>query len=330
MGSIGVLLTFAALICVVSALITYVLARRIEARYPPQGRFVAVSGGRLHYVEDGPERAAAGTVVLIHGASSSHGDAMLAIGRLARCYRVIAIDRPGQGWSDRIAGQEAATPARQAAIIAEALRKLDVRDAVILGHSWAGAVVPNLALDHRDVAGAIVILAGVTHPWPSRTISWYYHPAASVLGYVFTRTLTTPLGVLLLEPTVAAVFAPQIPPEGYSRAAFIPLALRPTAFRANAQDVAVLHDAVAAQSARYSQIRVPVVIVAGEEDRIVWTDLHARSFKRDVPGTDLVILPGVGHMPHHSHPDLVIAKIEGLAAAIAAREASPRELEREP
>jgi pimeloyl-ACP methyl ester carboxylesterase len=307
------------LVLVGCALLTLILTWRIEAKYPPNGRFVSVAGGQLHYVEAGPaEGSARGTVVLLHGASSNVGDPMLALGRrLAEHHRVIAIDRPGHGWSDRIGGKDAARPATQANILAEALRQLGVRGAVVVGHSWGGSVTPNLALDHPDVTGAILQLSAVTHPWPGGAISWYYHPAASFLGWIFTRTLATPVGSLLTDATAAAVFAPQEPPPNYTQDARIPIVLRPSVFQANAQDVARLYASVAEQSVRYGAIRVPVTVMGGDADRIVWTDLHSRSFAREVPGARLIVLPGVGHMPHHAAADMVIAEIEKLAEKIA-------------
>lgn len=313
-----------ALILAFGAVATFVISLVIESRYPPLGRFVEIGGGRLHYIEALPEgREAQGTVVLLHGASSNAADSMLALGQaLSDRYRVIAFDRPGHGWSDRIAGAEAASPAKQAALMAEALRKLDVHGATIVGHSWGGAVVPNFALDHADVTGAIVILSGVTHPWPGGKISWYYAPATSWIGWLFTRTFTAPVGALLMNTMTEAVFAPQEPPPGYTDAARIPVVLRPAVFQANAEDVAGLYEAVAAQSPRYKEIRMPAVMIGGDADHIVWTDLHARSFARDVPGAKLIVLPGIGHMPHHVAKEIALSEIErvtertaGLAAA---------------
>jgi len=314
-----------ALILVFGALATFVISLVIEARYPPVGRFVEIEGGRLHYMEAGPpDHRAHGTVVLLHGASSNAADSMLALGQaLAKRYRVIAFDRPGHGWSDRIAGAAAASPARQAALVAEALRKLGVHGATVVGHSWSGAVVPNFALDHTDVAGAIVILSGVTHPWPGGKISWYYTPATSWIGWLFTRTFTTPVGAVLMGTMTKAVFAPQEPPPGYTDAARIPVVLRPAVFQANAEDVAALYDAVAAQSPRYKDIRMPAIVIGGDADHIVWTDLHARSFAREVPGAKLIVLPGIGHMPHHVAKDLVLAEIEGLTERTAGMAAAP-------
>jgi pimeloyl-ACP methyl ester carboxylesterase len=316
-----------ALILAFGAAATALLSWRMAGRFPPQGRFVDVEGGRLHYLEAGPpDGRALGTVVLLHGASANAADPMLRLGaRLSQRFRVIAFDRPGQGWSDRIGGAEAGQPARQAALIAGALRRMGVARAVIVGHSLAGAIVPNLALDHPDVTGGILILSGVTHPWPGKSISWYYHPATSVLGWIFTRTLSTPLGALLVEPAVRAVFAPEAAPPDYVERTGALLVLRPSAFKANAEDVAGLHAAVAAQSPRYPQIRVPATVMGGDKDRIVWTDLHARSFAREVPGAKLVVMPGVGHMPHQTQPEAVAAEVEDLADRAWGRAAAAAE-----
>lgn len=305
-----------AAVLIFGAVATVLITRRIEARYPPSGSFVAVDGGRLHYVEAGRQRGnSQPAVVFLPGASSSLADAMLVLGnQLARHYRVIAMDRPGQGWSERIAGADAAAPARQAAIITEALRKLNVERAVVVGHSFAGAILPNLALDHADVVAATLYLAPVTHPWPGGVIAWYYRPAASsLLGRVMTRTVTAPVGLLMLDTAIDEIFAPRLPPGDYADKARIALALRPAAFQANAQDVAGLYAAVSAQQARYRDIRLPTVVIAGDADAIVSTDIHARGLVRDIRGARLIVLPGVGHMPHHAAPDLVIGEIEALA-----------------
>ena len=94
----------------------------IKRAHPPSGRFVEVDGGRLHLVELGP--ADAPPVVLLHGASTNLEDMRLALAdRLAANYRVILIDRPGHGWSDRPGGSADASPARQAKLIHQPLAR---------------------------------------------------------------------------------------------------------------------------------------------------------------------------------------------------------------
>ena len=308
-----------ALVLVLGAVFTWAHTRRVERLYPATGRFMEVEGCRLHYIERGPDGAEPlGTIVLLHGATSNLVEAMLGLGSaLAPRYRVIAFDRPGHGWSRRRRGIGGAQPAWQAAVIAGALRRLGVRNAVIAGHSWSGAVVPHFGLDHTDVAGALFILSGVTHPWPGGYISWYNRLTASPLGWLFARTLAIPIGLMLFRSAARKSFSPQPVPPGFLEKAFIPLVLRPAAFHANSRDIAVLHDAVTRQSARYGEIRLPAVVMGGDRDEIVWTDLHSRSFARDVAGAELVVLPGVGHLPQYARPDLVLSAIEALAGRVA-------------
>jgi pimeloyl-ACP methyl ester carboxylesterase len=78
------------------------------------------------------------------------------------------------------------------------------------------------------------------------------------------------------------------------------------------------HAFVTDQSRRYGAIRAPTVIVSGDADRIVRADLHSRALEREIPNARLVLLPGVGHMPHLAAPDRIVAEIDALASAMAA------------
>jgi pimeloyl-ACP methyl ester carboxylesterase len=306
------------LLATAGAIFTRAYAWRTERRFPPTGRFIEVEGCRLHYREAGPEGTPRGTIVLLHGATSNLVESMYGIGsRLARDYRILAFDRPGHGWSERKRGLSEAEPARQAALVAGALRKLGVRNAVVVGHSWSGAIVPHFGLDHKDVTGAILMIAGITHPWPGGYVGWFRRLIASWAGWLFIRTLAVPLTLALRPWMKDKTFRPQPAPPGIVEKAFIPLAFRPRAYEANMQDFAVMYDAVLRQSARYGELRLPAVAIAGDCDEIVWTDLHSRSFVRDVPGAELVLLPGIGHMPQYAQGERVISVIEALAEQIA-------------
>ncbi|MGO4573570.1 alpha/beta fold hydrolase [Microvirga sp. 2TAF3] len=317
-----ILLIFPVALVVIFAaggIFTFGYAWWVERHYPPTGAFMEVDGLRLHYVDKSPaDGRSLGTVVLLHGASSNLTEAMLGIGTaLTGRYRVVAFDRPGLGWTERGNNADMATPARQADILAQALRKLEVSNAVVVGHSWSGSLAPLFALDHTDVAGAILILSGVTHPWPGGGIAWYDHVSASWAGWFLTRTLAIPVGLMLFRSATEHTFAPQAVPPGFVERAQIPLLFRPGPFQSNGEDIAALYDAVKRQSIRYPEIRIPVTVIGGDADEIVWTDLHSRSFARDVPGTKLIVLPGIGHMPQYARPDLVLSEIEVLAERIA-------------
>jgi len=117
---------------VASALLNRWLAQKAERRNPPRGRFVTVDGTRLHYVDRGT-----GTpLVLLHGNGSMIEDFQSSglIDLAAEKYRVIAIDRPGFGHSNR-PRSTVWTPETQADLIAAALKKIGVPCAIVLGHS---------------------------------------------------------------------------------------------------------------------------------------------------------------------------------------------------
>jgi len=258
------------------ALATAVGALLIERQHPPAGRLVEVDGGRLHVLELGAQNMGV-PIVLLHGASGNLQDMRLGLGeRLARSHRVILIDRPGHGWSARFGGDEDAFPSRQAALIAQTLDALGVTRAIVIGHSFAGAIVTAFALDFPDRVAALVLLAPVTHLWPGG-IAWFYTLAsAPVIGPLFARTIVLPMAFPLLRTLASAVFAPQPMPPDYVRHSALALLLRPVAFVANARDVARLKESVTRQSPRYAEIRAPTVIITGDRDTIVSPDIHSQ------------------------------------------------------
>jgi pimeloyl-ACP methyl ester carboxylesterase len=294
---------------------TRVGVRLIERRWPPRGRFVEVEGARLHLVIRAPDGAPRGDVVLIHGASGNSADMMEALGEplTRRGFRVVAVDRPGHGWSARGEGRDEATPARQAALLRAALERVGVHRATVVGHSWGATVAANLAVDHRDFASGLALLAPALLEWPGG-VSWYYDLAAApVVGRVFCELLVTPLGWLGMKGGVASVFAPQAPPPHFIERTGVPLVLRPKAFRANARDVAWLKPFLRAQGPRIAQIATPTVVVTGDSDGVVYTWLHSDGAMGLIKGARRVDLPGVGHSPHHAAPEAVAAAIEDVA-----------------
>jgi pimeloyl-ACP methyl ester carboxylesterase len=305
-----------------SAVITAVGARMIERAHPPSGRFVDVAGGRLHVLDLEPREPAGADdtpIVLIHGASANLEEMRLALGdALSRRHRVILVDRPGHGWSER-SPDEAFSPARQAAMVSEMLDRLGVRRAVIVAHSFGTTVATALALDDPTRVAGLVLIAPATHPRPG-AIAWYYRLAsAPVIGPLFVRTLALPAGWLLLGPTVAVVFAPQEAPADYAERAAIALVLRPQNFLANARDVAGRNAFVTVQEPRYATIKAPTTIITGDSDSVVSPQVHSQGLATALPHSKLIVLEGVGHVPHYVALDRVVTAIEEIMADVGKR-----------
>lgn len=292
-------------------------AIKIAYDHQPEGRFITADGTKLHVLEFSPVRWDLRTpaIVLIHGASGNAED-MSALGeRLGKRYRVIVIDRPGHGWSERRAGDNQSSPQRQAELIDNLLQQMDVPRAVVVAHSFGGAVATALTLTYPQRVAGLMLLGPVTHPWPGG-IAWYYNVAKlPVIGELFAYTLAWPIGSLVIDAGARGVFAPQPMPEGYAERAAIRLVLRPTTFLANARDVAGLLEFVTGQVPRYPQIKAPVAIITGERDDIVSPVIHSQAFAKAVPQTKLTLLPNVGHMPHYAAPEKIEAAIDEIIAA---------------
>jgi pimeloyl-ACP methyl ester carboxylesterase len=290
------------------------VAAQVARAYPPKGAFVELPGGRLHYREQAPQGDDRGTVVLIHGASSNHADLLATLGPELSRYRIIAPDRPGHGWSDRLEGAAMADPDRQAAMLMQALDKLAPESFVLVAHSLAGALAARIALDRPERLRGLVLLGGVTHPWPGG-IAWYHHVTVlPIIGPLFTRLVALPVANVSLEAGAKSVFAPRTATPDYVETGEIRLLLRPATFRANSQDIAATHAFVSGQAPRYGGLKVPVIAITGDSDSVVSATIHSATIARQAPQGRFVLLPGVGHMPHHAAPEIVVSAIDELAA----------------
>ena len=309
------------LVCAGAFAFTQWQVARIEAKYPPRGAFVDVEGLRLHYTQMAPEGRPRANVLLLHGASGNEADVMLALGPglVAQGFRVLAFDRPGHGWSQPAPGPAQASPAQQVQLIKAGLAKLSVARAIVVGHSLAGALAANFAIDHKDVTQGLVLVAPVTHPWPGG-VTWYYKWSARPwIGRVFAHLLAMPVGLAVLNQAVASVFAPQPVPADYIERIGAPLVLRPKNFVANAQDVARLDRFIAVQAPRMTEIEAPTTIVTGDHDGVVYAHLHALGSARDIAGARLITLPGIGHAVQNVSAQAVIDAIVDVAQRAEAR-----------
>ncbi|MCP1334840.1 alpha/beta fold hydrolase [Futiania mangrovi] len=305
---------FAALAMVGGGLLAWTdhSARKAVEQYPPLGRFVEAGGVRLHYLDRGEGRP----VVLLHGASGNLRDWTQSIfDAVAASHRAIAFDRPGHGHSAR-PDEAGWDPRVQARLVRAALASIGVEKPILVGHSWAGTVALAYALDYPDEVGGVLFLAGVSHPWPGGVGADRAIATTPVLGALFTNTLVMPVGRAVAGRAIEGVFAPNPVPPGYAEGLGLPLVLRPESYRANAEDLTNLKPIVAEMSERYGEIRVPVTLLAGAEDKVIWNSLHADALAREIEGARHVVLDGIGHMPHHAAPAAVLAEIDALAARV--------------
>lgn len=280
-----------------------------EAAFPPTGQFLAVDGVQVH----ADVRGAGPDLVLIHGASGNTRDFTHALADdLARRYRVIAMDRPGLGWTTD-GGAPVLSPGEQARILREAASRLGATRPLVLGHSYGGAVALAWALEAPQGAAGLVIVSGATMPWEGGLGLWYRLTDSRAGRAILAPLIAAYAPARLAESTVAEIFAPDAAPPGYLERVGAGLSLRRHSLRANTAQVNGLLPHVRAMAERYGDITLPVEILHGDADTITPIDTHSRRLARAIPGAVLTELPGAGHMPHHTHPEAVAAAIDRAA-----------------
>ena len=297
--------------CVSACVHSAVYAARVNQAHPAEGKFVKVNGADVHVLQQGETGP---VVLMIHGASANAREFDWTLApQLADTHRVLMMDRPGHGHSER--PSDAESLAIQAAQAAGVMRQLAPGEkAIVGGHSFGGAVALRLALDHPDLVDGLVLLAPVSHDWGGGGEAWYNKYAGDpLIGPLFTR-LVPIVGPGQVRGGVTNVFSPQSAPEDYFEKSAIGLLFRPSNFAANAKDVNALQDELAAQQSRYDQIKVPTVVFSGAQDTVISPPLHVGKLKHQVDGLELVKLPEGGHMPHHTYGAEVAEIIQRLSA----------------
>lgn len=294
-------------------------ADRREARardsHPPLGHFIQPNGRRLHVLQEGtgPD------LVLIHGASGNMRDFTHDLmGRLTARYRVTVLDRPGLGYSQRLA-QPGASIFAQADHLVAAMGEMGVARPLVLGHSYGGAVALAWAARHPDRAAGLILLAAASNPWPG-PLPRYYRVLSHPLGQrVAAPLLTAWVPGHMVDDTIASVFAPQPVPPGYAEHFGPGLTLMRAALRENALQRAAILPEIERLLPSYADLDLPVEILHGDRDTTVGLAIHSLPLSQQIAGAALTVMQGVGHAPHHADPATVIAAIDRAAARAGLR-----------
>lgn len=300
-----------ALLAATAAWVAY-RAHRAEQDETGPGKFVDIDGVRLHYIE----RGKGSPVVLLHGNAVRLEDfqACGLIDRLAERHRVIAFDRPGFGHSER-PRDRLWTPVAQAALLHKALTQLGVEQAVVLGHSWGTLVAIALALREKNFVQRLILVSGYYFPTARLDAVLTAPVAIPVFGDAMRYTVSAVFTRLMLGRSIKAMFAPQpVPPQ------FLPILsremlVRPGQIRANAEDAAFMVPGARTLSKRYSELTMPVSIFAGADDKIVAPGNQACKLHALLGHSELIVVPGRGHMLHYDVPEQLMARLDSVPPA---------------
>lgn len=275
-----------------------------RAANPPTGQFVSVDGLQVHLqvAGSGPD------LVLIHGANGNLREFTFGLmDRLSDRYRVIAVDRPGMGYSDPLPDNDA-TVFGQARTLRAAVAQIGVENPVVLGQSYGGSVALAWAL--QAPPAALVLVSSPSLPWPGQLDPWY-----RITSSLFGRATLVPLASAFVPHSfvrraIDGVFAPQAVPDGYADHLGVDLILRRASIEVNVAQINALRPQVEAMRADYPSLTLPIELVHGDADTIVPLHIHSQPLMDLIPNGALTVLEGAGHMPHHTHADDVLAAID--------------------
>lgn len=287
------------------------IAAQAEKAVPPAGRLVDVDGNRIHYIEAGQGRP----ILFVHGLGAQfHQFRHPLFPHLRGEFRLVALDRPGSGYSVRAHGAGAGIR-EQARVIVRFMAKLGLEKPLIVGHSLGGAVALAIAVEHPGKVSGLALLSPYTHHTGEVV------PEFAMLDlrpawwrWMISHTFAIPAALKAAPRVLELVFGPQAMPADYPVAGGGMSGLRPAHFYATSSDFVARGADMPQLQARYGEIKVPVGILFGTADRTLSCDENGVAMRDKIVGLDLQLLDGIGHMPQYAATGEVVAFVRRMAA----------------
>ena len=280
---------------------------RRRPKPPPPGRFADVAGRRIHYVERPGEGL---PVVLLHGMPGTHLGFAGVVAALPNRH-IIAIDRPGYGWSE---GGPLDYQA-QIGLVPELLAALGVGRALLAGHSFGGLLALGVAALHPQVVGGLALIApsggglrsGPFRMGAARMVKALQTPGIRQLADVTVGGLARRTGAVI---DARFAFAPDpVDREYAARLNFV--SLHDDNLSAMANDRLAYNRNIAWIDECIPSLDVPAVVLLARGDRPI-PIRHGRRLASTLPHATVIEVDG-GHMLPVVQPDVVAAAVRSLA-----------------
>lgn len=233
-------------------------------------------------------------VLLLHGQPGSAKDWSRVRSALGAQVDTIALDRPG--WNGHGSPTDLAGNARAALASLEAGA---LERAIVVGHSLGAAVAVWLAAEHPERVAALVLAAPAANLSSLNRLDRLL--ASSVLGPLLSIAMLSGGGLALLSATVRERMRAELGVDDAYLRAVTGALLDPRTWRAFTVEQRMLVRELPALEPRLRQISAPATVVIGTADRIV-SPSAARELASQIPGAQLVQLPGATHLLPQQRP----------------------------
>jgi pimeloyl-ACP methyl ester carboxylesterase len=269
--------------------------------------FVDIQGLEVHYKDSGHGQP---VFVLLHGFGASLFSWHAVVEPMIELGRVIAFDRPAFGLTERPdldnwPDVNPYSPEFQVEIVAVLLDELGIDQAILVGHSAGGTVAVNFALQHPDRVQALILVDAAIYEGggsPAWVRPFLRTPQMQRIGPWLVRSIADRgEGIIELawhdtsrinQETIEGYRRP-LGVDGWDRALW--------EFTAASRDLDL--------DQRLRELGMPVLVITGDDDRIVPTELSLQ-LAEDIPGAELAIIPDCGHVPHEECPIEFMAAVE--------------------
>ena len=248
---------------------------------PKDATFIEIDGTRVHYRDQGKGPA----VVMLHGFAASLETWTPVIPALEG-RRVLTLDLKGFGWSERPKGDY--SPKAQADLVWGLMKARGIEKAAVVAHSWGSSVALQLALDHPEAVERIALYDAWVYE--SQLPTTFHFARASGVGevlyaWIYKERTEEKLAFAFYDPEVITQDLVDSVDRQMSRPGTTAAAL-----------AAVRGQRYEEVEARYSEVKVPVLLLWGREDRVTTLSVGERLSKQ-LPKSRLVVYPQCGHFP---------------------------------
>ena len=271
----------------------------------PDAAFAAgPAGQRIHYRDQGKRDGPA--IVLLHGSNSSLDTWEPLVKRLGATYRIVTLDLPGHGLTGGTPDKDYSAAGMMAAVDVVAA-KTGLDHFILGGNSMGGWVSWRYALAQPERVDALLLLDAAGMPLRKGEKAPPSNIGFRVLEYPFGRWLATQITPrALVEQSLRG----SVERQAIVDDAMIDRYWELLRFPGN-REATVLRarmDREPAMAARVGEIEAPTLILFGDKDRLI-NPTAAKTFNERIAGSEVVLLPGIGHLPMEEAPDATAAAI---------------------
>ncbi len=295
-----VCVAFAALVLVLN----FTYSKDIELPDTASGKHVLVNGVKLrvHQVGTGPD------VLFVHGSIGSLEDFETVL-PLLKGYRVTLFDRIGHGYSDMPA--ESANIASNAKYTAALIKTLQLKNVIVVGHSYGGSVALKMAIEQTPNIKALVLIAPASKPDETRAIEHLFENKFYGLGLL--RILRPFIAEDMLRDGLLNSLKPNLEnvPDNFVETR-LSLWNNSGTLYTRTQQTAVVTNELSDMQSQYASIKLPTTILLGEEETHEDIYVGSQELSVAIPGAQLRLITGAGHYLQYKDPEAVSTAIKQI------------------